>query len=98
MNKAEIKKAFSILRVVNHPLRFSILQLLQEGPLQPRWLKKKLKRDQPTIAYHVNQLQRIGVVHKTKGKSEGPGPTIFIHLREETWQRIEDAVVNLLRA
>jgi|ERR1051326_942884 DNA-binding transcriptional ArsR family regulator len=95
MKSTEIKKAFSILKAIKHPKRILIMAHLKKEPRQQVWLKERIGGSQPAIAYHLYELEKIGVVSKEKGRSNNPGVTTFFHLEEEKLERIYDAAHRL---
>ena len=55
-------EAWESLCLVMHPTRNEILDKLMEGEMLLRELEKEMKKPRSTISYHLDVLERAGVV------------------------------------
>ena len=50
------------LKIIDHPIRMQILNILSEEPMYPAELAKKLKMHEQKIYYHIKQLTNFGLL------------------------------------
>ena len=55
-------EAWESLCPVLHPIRSEIIDKLMEGEMLLRELEKEMKKPRSTISYHLDFLERAGVV------------------------------------
>ena len=73
VNNGTLKKASSVLRAINHPLRQTMLQLLDEQKrVTVTEIFTKLNLEQSVASQHLAILRRTGIV-----KTEREGKNIF---------------------
>ena len=84
----KLEMAAGKLRVISHPMRIAILELLaQEEPLSVTDIYKTLNIEQATASHHLNVLKNRSVlVSKRSGKN------IFYSLRSSTLMEIIECV------
>ncbi|ROS79116.1 transcriptional regulator [Cellulomonas sp. PhB143] len=70
------------LRALAHPLRFALIDLLQEGPLTATQCAERLGESPASCSYHLRQLARYGHVRPAGG---GQG-------RERPWRVREEGI------
>lgn len=73
----ELVKVADVLRLLAHPYRLRIVELLQSGPEPVHVLVEQLNIAQATVSRHLNAMRRLGLVAaERRGK--------------EVWYRIKD--------
>lgn len=84
----KLEMAAGKLRVISHPMRIAILELLaQEEPLSVTDIYKTLNIEQATASHHLNVLKNRSVlVSKRSGKN------IFYSLRSSTLMEIIECI------
>jgi DNA-binding transcriptional ArsR family regulator len=88
----EITEAASIIRAVNHKLRFRILNLLaQNGPLNVTELRIWLKEDQSIVSQQLAILRRAQVVTNKKS-----GQEVYYTLNTPVMANLENFVYSLV--
>ena len=93
LNYSELRKAVIILRAVNHKLRQSIINLLEENEkMTVTDLYVKLRLEQSVASQHLAILRRAGVV-----STERNGKFIYYHLNEQRLEQINELIENLIQ-
>ena len=87
-----LRKAVMVLRAVNHKLRQSIIQLLEEGNrLTVTEIYVKLRLEQSVASQHLAILRTVGVV-----KTERDGKFIYYSLNKERIAEISRLIEELI--
>jgi len=98
-------EAQRLLMAISTETRRKILLLLLERPMNQGEIAEKLGVSQPTISYHMRELEKLGVV---KAKREGKSVVYSINYDPETlvrlikeyrpglWERLADSLIDLL--
>lgn len=71
------------LRVLAHPLRIRLLQLLREGPSTASELGRRLGESSGATSYHLRALHRAGMIEEDERRND----------RERWWRRTSDFVL-----
>ena len=91
LDYAELRKAVLVLRAVNHKLRQSIIDLLEENErMTVTDIYIKLRLEQSVASQHLAILRRAGVV-----QTERKGKFIFYKLDNERLSQISRLVEEL---
>jgi DNA-binding transcriptional ArsR family regulator len=91
LDYAELRKAVLVLRAVNHKLRQSIIELLDENDkLSVTDLYVKLRLEQSVASQHLAILRRAGVVN-----TEREGKFIHYSLNRERLAQISKLIEEL---
>ncbi|NNE30065.1 MAG: helix-turn-helix transcriptional regulator [Saprospiraceae bacterium] len=91
LDYAELRKAVLVLRAVNHKLRQSIIDLLEENErMTVTDIYIKLRLEQSVASQHLAILRRAGVV-----QTERKGKFIFYKLDTERLSQISRLVEEL---
>jgi len=93
LDYVQLRKAVLVLRAVNHKLRQSIIELLEEGKrMTVTEIYVKLRLEQSVASQHLAILRRAGVVI-----TEREGKYIFYSLNPDRLAEIGDLVDQLAR-
>ncbi len=93
LDYGQLRKAVLVLRAVNHKLRQSIIELLEEGKrMTVTEIYVKLRLEQSVASQHLAILRRAGVV-----VTEREGKYIFYSLNPDRLAEIGDLVDQLAR-
>ncbi|WP_297062232.1 metalloregulator ArsR/SmtB family transcription factor [Thermococcus sp.] len=99
------EEAQRLLMAISTETRRKILLLLMEGEMNQGEIAEKLGVSQPTISYHMRELEKLGVV---KAWREGKSVVYSINYNPETlvrlireyrpglWERLADSLIDLL--
>ncbi|WP_297468323.1 metalloregulator ArsR/SmtB family transcription factor [Thermococcus sp.] len=99
------EEAQRLLMAISTETRRKILLLLMEGEMNQGEIAEKLGVSQPTISYHMRELEKLGVV---KARREGKSVVYSINYDPETlvrlikeyrpglWERLADSLIDLL--
>jgi len=88
----QLKKAASVFRALNHPLRQKILSLLhQHGRLRVTELFIKLRMEQPVVSQHLALLRSGGVVNTQK-----QGKFVFYSVNYPRLKELEEIAGRLV--
>jgi DNA-binding transcriptional ArsR family regulator len=88
-----LRKAVMVLRAVNHKLRQSIVQLLEEhGRLTVTEIYVKLRLEQSVASQHLAILRRVGVVN-----TEREGKFIYYSVNRDRIEEISRLIEDLTR-
>src|SRR6266568_9456571 len=68
----------TLFRVLGHPARVRILELLRDGERSVGWLQEALKLDSSGASQHLAALRRIGLV-----ASRRDGTTVYYRVEDE---------------
>lgn len=68
----------SLFRVLGHPARVRILELLREGERSVGWLQAELELDSSGTSQHLAALRRVGLV-----SSRREGTSVFYRVEDE---------------
>ncbi len=91
LNYTELKNAVLVLRAVNHPLRQSIIDLLDEnGLMTVTDIYIKLRLEQSVASQHLAILRKAGVV-----KTQREGKFIYYTIVKERLEQITKLVEEL---
>lgn len=91
LDYAELRKAVLVLRAVNHKLRQSIIDLLEENEkMTVTDIYIKLRLEQSVASQHLAILRRAGVV-----ATERDGKYIYYALDKERLQQISRLIEEL---
>jgi len=94
-----------LLMAISTETRRKILLLLMEGPLTQGEIARKLKLSQPTVSYHMRELEKLDVV---KADRKGKSVVYRINYNPETlarlirnyrpglWEKLADSLIDLL--
>jgi DNA-binding transcriptional ArsR family regulator len=75
-----------------HPLRIRIILLLnEEGELYPNQIAESLDKDRGLVAYHLNVLERAGLV-KSEYKMVSPGK--FAKFYSVDREKVKEAIMK----
>ena len=101
------------LKLVDHPIRMQILQLLAKEPMYPAELARKLKLHEQKVYYHIKQMTNSGLleivekkeVRGTMAKKMAPKVLNFSFTLSKDWKTLsnlvekkDDAMVNFLKS
>lgn len=88
LKSEELEKASNILKAIAHPMRMSILSLLEDGKeLTVTEIHKNLNIEQSTTSHHLGILKDKGVLQsKRKGKNT------FYKLKHDSLNHIVNCV------
>ena len=99
------EEAQRLLMAISTETRRKILLLLLERPMNQGEIAENLGVSQPTISYHMRELEKLGVV---KARREGKSVVYSINYDPETlvrlikeyrpglWDRLADSLIDLL--
>ncbi len=99
------EEAQRLLMAISTETRRKILLLLMEGEMNQGEIAEKLGVSQPTISYHMRELEKLGVVKaRREGKSVvysinyDPGTLVRLikEYRPGLWERLADSLIDLL--
>jgi len=99
------EEAQRLLMAISTETRRRILLLLMEGPRSQGKLARELGVSQPTVSYHMRELEKLGVVRaKRAGKSVRYeityDPSTLARLikeyRPSLWERLADSLIDIL--
>ena len=100
------------LKIVDHPIRMQILQLLAKEPMYPAELARKLKMHEQKVYYHIKQMTNSGLlevvekkeVRGTMAKKMAPKVLNFSFTLSKEWKTLnnlvekkDDVMVNFLK-
>lgn len=85
-----IKAAF--LKVLAHPLRLRILELLRQGEQSVGQFAQALTADQPTISRHLGILKQGGLV-----VARQDGASVFYRIQNEETVQLLQQLTELLK-
>lgn len=85
-----IKAAF--LKVLAHPLRLRILELLGQGEQSVGQFAQALSADQPTVSRHLGVLKQGGLV-----AARQDGASVFYRLQNEETVQLLQQLTELLK-
>lgn len=85
-----IKAAF--LKVLAHPLRLKILELLRQGEQSVGQFAERLAVDQPTVSRHLGVLKQGGLV-----TTRQEGVSVFYRLQNEETGQLLEQLTELLK-
>jgi len=88
------------LRIVDHPIRMQILQLLAKEPMYPAELAKKMKLHEQKVYYHIKQMTNSGLleivekkeVRGTMAKKMAPKVLNFSFTLSKEWKTINNLI------
>jgi len=88
------------LKIIDHPIRMQILNILSEEPMYPAELAKKLKMHEQKIYYHIKQLTNFGLleiverqeIRGTTAKKLAPKFLNFAYSMSKKWQPINKLI------
>jgi len=98
-------EAQRLLMAISTETRRKILLLLMEGPKSQGEIAGKLRVSQPTVSYHMRELEKLGVV---KAERTGKSVVYTINYDPETvvrlikdyrpglWEKLADSLIDLL--
>ncbi|WP_099210013.1 winged helix-turn-helix transcriptional regulator [Thermococcus henrietii] len=99
------EEAQRLLMAISTETRRRILLLLMEGSMSQGELARELGVSQPTVSYHMRELEKLGVVRaKRAGKSVlyeiTYDPSTLARLireyRPSLWERLADSLIDIL--
>ncbi len=99
------EEAQRLLMAISTETRRKILLLLMEGPMSQGEIAERLRVSQPTVSYHMRELEKLGVVKAERtGKSViytiNYDPETLVRLirdyRPGLWERLADSLIDLL--
>ena len=86
-----LDKSAEILRVIAHPIRLAIIELLlKKGELSVTDIYQKLDIEQSVISYHLKNLRMVYVV-----VSKRKGTKIFYSIKNQDIDKIFKLITNL---
>lgn len=85
-----IKAAF--LKVLAHPMRLRILEMLRQGEQSVGQFAQALAADQPTVSRHLGILRQGGLV-----TSRQDGVSVFYRLQNEETGQLLEQLTELLK-
>jgi ArsR family transcriptional regulator len=85
-----IKAAF--LKVLAHPLRLRILELLRQGEQSVGQFAQTLSMDQPTVSRHLGILKQGGLV-----AARQDGASVFYRIQNEETVQLLQQLTELLK-
>ncbi|MCB9235935.1 MAG: helix-turn-helix transcriptional regulator [Bacteroidia bacterium] len=84
LNKKELDRAASMLRAIAHPVRITIIDLLEKGKRLPvKDIHESLNLEQAVASHHLGILRSKGVL-----QAERVGKNIFYSLKYERISQI----------
>jgi DNA-binding transcriptional ArsR family regulator len=84
----QLEQAASILKALAHPMRISILNLLEDGSkMTVTEIQEKLKIEQSTTSHHLGILKDKGVL-----SSKRDGKNTYYFLRNDNLGKILDCI------
>jgi DNA-binding transcriptional ArsR family regulator len=88
LNVDQLEQAVNMLKAIAHPMRISIISLLEDGRrMTVTEIHEKLKIEQSTASHHLGILKDKGVL---SSKREGKNTLYF--LRNENLSKILDCI------
>lgn len=91
INLKKLKVAASCIRVVSHPMRFAIIQLLEtEGQLTVTEIYERMKIDQAAASNHLNMMKSYGIL-----ESRRFGKYTFYAIKEQALDKIVECIDKL---
>ncbi|AIU69079.1 regulatory protein [Thermococcus eurythermalis] len=94
-----------LLMAISTETRRQILLLLMKGPMSQGEIAEKLGVSQPTVSYHMKELEKLGIVRAERtGKSIiyriNYDPEALVRLireyRPTLWERLADGLIDFL--
>ncbi|MFH0875150.1 MAG: helix-turn-helix domain-containing protein [archaeon] len=58
----------SALKIIDHPIRLKIVQMLAKKPMYPAEIAKELKMHEQKVYYHIKQMTNTGILEVTERK------------------------------
>ncbi len=78
-----IKKASETLKVIGHPARLRIIELLENSELPVKEIQEKTNMPQPAVSQHLSLMRSHGIV-----KFRRNGHQVFYSLNDNQVKRI----------
>lgn len=92
LHSLELKKAATVLRAINHPLRQSMIKLInKEGSVIVTDIYTKLKVEQSIASQHLAVLRAAGFV-----VTERQGKFIYYKINHKRFKDVEVFMENIL--
>ncbi|EKB58326.1 ArsR/SmtB family transcription factor [Falseniella ignava] len=67
VNSHEIDEIVEILKVLAHPIRYSIAKtLLENGSMNVKSIQENLDLPQSTVSQHISKMRQLGVVNNNR--------------------------------
>ncbi len=99
------EEAQRLIIAISTESRRRILLLLMNGPLSQKEISEALGLSQPTVSYHVGELQKLGII-----TAEGRGRSVIYSLnydpetiariimeyRPSVWEGLADSLIDFL--
>ncbi|MBU0756702.1 MAG: ArsR family transcriptional regulator [Nanoarchaeota archaeon] len=90
----------SALKMIDHPIRLQILNVLAENPMYPAELAKELKMHEQKVYYHIKQMVNSGVleivekkeIRGTTAKRFAPRSLNFSVSLSKSWRPLDDVL------
>ncbi len=91
INLKKLKAATGSMKVVSHPMRFAIIQLLEaEGQLTVTEIYERLKIDQAAASNHLNMMKSYGIL-----ESRRSGKYTYYTIKEQVLDNIIECIGKL---
>lgn len=91
LKELDLEKAFSLCHAMNHPLRYSIVQLLDQNPeLTVTQIYFKLRISQSIASQHLAVLRQAGIV-----TSRREGKQVFYVLNKDIYLTLCQAILSM---
>ncbi len=92
LTSEQLESASQILKAMAHPIRVSIMSLLESEKLNVTQIYETLKLEQSVVSHHLGILRDKGVLI-----AERDGKNVFYSLRSELLSSVIECVTNCLK-
>lgn len=87
----QLEKASNILKAMAHPIRVSIMSILEDEKLNVTEIYEKLELEQSVVSHHLGILRDKGVLN-----SEREGKKVYYSLKHDLLSSVIGCVTNCM--
>ncbi len=91
LTSEQLDKSSQILKAMAHPIRVSILSLIEGKKMNVTQIYESLKLEQSVVSHHLGILRDKGVLN-----AERDGKNVYYSLKSELLSSVIDCVTNCI--